>query len=117
MTPQEFKAWFEGYSEGIEDAPSQRQWKRIKARVAEIDGITTTTTIFRERYYPSYPYPYPYLGAQPIPWGTITMHGAVTPAGVSGGLMNTSVIAEANPIASAFCQLGMMDAKNDLTIT
>lgn len=114
MTPREFKAWFEGYSEGIEDAPSERQWKRIKARVAEIDGVTTTTTIFRDRYYPGYhPYPGP-----PLPsYYSYTAAHAPMPAVLSGVMMNSSFIAEATPITSAFCQLGMMDAKTDLSIT
>jgi hypothetical protein len=36
MTPQEFKAWFEGFSEGIEDVPTEKQWARVKERIAEI---------------------------------------------------------------------------------
>ena len=37
MTTQEFKAWFEGISEGIPVAPTPEQWTRIRERVAEIE--------------------------------------------------------------------------------
>ena len=39
MTPQEFKAWFEGFTEAFTGCPTKAQWTRIKARVAEIDGM------------------------------------------------------------------------------
>lgn len=54
MTLAEFKAWFEGFTETIEAAPSEKQWKRIKARVAEIDGTVTTYPVFVDRYIPPY---------------------------------------------------------------
>lgn len=44
MTTQEFKAWFEGFTECIEGTPSKKQWERIKNRVAEIDGVMNCTT-------------------------------------------------------------------------
>lgn len=47
MTQGEFKAWFEGFSENI-DKPNKAQWKRIKARVKDIDGTPVTPTIIRE---------------------------------------------------------------------
>lgn len=63
MTLAEFKAWFEGFTEGMEAAPDEDQWKRIKARVAEINGVTVTKTVFVDhyvdpyrRYWPSVPY-------------------------------------------------------------
>ncbi len=63
MTLSEFKAWFEGFTEGMAGAPDEDQWKRIKARVAEIDGTVTTYPIFVDRYvepyrryWPSVPY-------------------------------------------------------------
>lgn len=64
MTPQEFKAWFDGFTEAFDGAPSEAQWGRIKARVSEIDGKPVTERIYVDRYlssvpayvYPSYPY-------------------------------------------------------------
>lgn len=53
MTNSEFKAWFEGYTESIEDAPSEKQWKRIKARVKEIDGHAVSYPVFVDRYWPT----------------------------------------------------------------
>lgn len=45
MTLSEFKAWFEGYTEGMDGPPSAKQWDRIQERVGQISGA------------PSYPYP------------------------------------------------------------
>jgi len=57
MTPTEFKAWFEGFCEGITDTdqPTRKQWERIQNRVAEIDGKPVTQTVFVDRYWPLYP--------------------------------------------------------------
>lgn len=52
MTPQEFKAWFEGYTEAMDEKPTGKQWERIKARVAEIDGRPTTHTVFHDWWRP-----------------------------------------------------------------
>ena len=54
MTLAEFKAWFEGFTETLEAAPNEKQWERIKARVAEIDGTVTTYPVFVDRYIPPY---------------------------------------------------------------
>lgn len=55
MTLAEFKAWFEGFTEDMEGQPNAKQWKRIKARVAQIDGVAITReVVYRDRYWPSY---------------------------------------------------------------
>lgn len=54
MTPIEFKAWFDGFSEGIDKTPTQKQWTRIKERVAEIDGTPISEKVFVDRYWPNY---------------------------------------------------------------
>ena len=63
MKSSEFKAWFDGFSENIDGQPNAKQWKRIKARVEDIDGESITPTVIREyvdRYLPrpyrSWPY-------------------------------------------------------------
>lgn len=56
MTPQEFKAWFEGFTEAFDRLPSKAQWARIKERVAEIDGRPVTEHVYIDRYW-RYPYP------------------------------------------------------------
>ena len=38
MTPTEFKAWFDGFTENIKGVPSAKQWERIKERVKEVEG-------------------------------------------------------------------------------
>lgn len=57
MTLAEFKAWFEGFTESMDGTPSAKQWKRIKARVKEIDGAPITERVYIDRYRPnSIPY-------------------------------------------------------------
>ena len=62
MTLNEFKAWFEGFSENLGEVPTKAQWKRIKARIDEIDGWPGSPLIV-ERHYEFYrrywPYSYP----------------------------------------------------------
>jgi hypothetical protein len=60
MTPSEFKAWFDGFTEALDGTPSEVQWKRIKARVAEIDGRPVTQQVYVDRYLPYYPPRYYY---------------------------------------------------------
>lgn len=50
MTLSEFKAWFEGFSEGIDKAPTEKQFAKIKAKVALIDGAPITYPVFIDRY-------------------------------------------------------------------
>lgn len=79
MTLAEFKAWFEGFTEDMDGAPSEKQWKRIKARVKEIDGVAITKTVFIDRYVTPYR---PYwsdmvFGASGyVPVGTTCMNAA-----------------------------------------
>lgn len=83
MTLAEFKAWFEGYTEAVEGAPTDAQWARIKARVAEIDGTTITFPVYIDRYVqPLYQRPY-YVPSHPYTapwWTTYCQSGAVTGA-------------------------------------
>ena len=54
MTLDEFKAWFGGFTENLDGPPNEKQWKRIKTRVGEIDGTSTPYPIFIDRYYRPY---------------------------------------------------------------
>jgi hypothetical protein len=55
MTPNEFKAWFDGFTEAFEGRiPTKAQWGRIKDRVAEIDGKPVTERVYVDRYWPTY---------------------------------------------------------------
>lgn len=36
MTPQEFKAWFEGFTEAMEGPPTAAQWDRIQQKVKSL---------------------------------------------------------------------------------
>lgn len=50
MTLAEFKAWFEGFTEEMDEAPTKKQWERIKKRVKEVDGAPVTERVFIDRY-------------------------------------------------------------------
>ena len=53
MTLQEFKAWFDGFTENMGEAPPTKlQWARIKARVKEIDGAAITYPVVIDRNWP-----------------------------------------------------------------
>lgn len=54
MTPQEFKAWFEGFSEGITDKPTIKQWQRICKRVKEVDGTPISYPVYVDRWVKPY---------------------------------------------------------------
>jgi hypothetical protein len=51
MTPKEFKAWFEGFTEAMEGMPTEAQWTKVKARVAQIDGNPTSYPVYVDRYW------------------------------------------------------------------
>lgn len=60
MTPNEFRAWFDGFTEAFDGkVPTKTQWERIKARVAEIDGKPVTERVYVDRYWPTYVKTYP----------------------------------------------------------
>jgi hypothetical protein len=40
MTLPEFKAWLDGFSEGMGDAPTPEQWAKIKGKLAEVQMVT-----------------------------------------------------------------------------
>lgn len=55
MTLSEFKAWFEGYTDGMDEkAPSEKQWKKIKAKVSEITGTPISYPVYVNRYVDPY---------------------------------------------------------------
>ena len=55
MNPNEFKAWFDGFTEAFDGRiPTKAQWGRIKDRVAEIDGKPVTERVDVDRYWPTY---------------------------------------------------------------
>ncbi len=54
MDVSEFKAWFEGFTEDMPKPPNAKQWKRIKARVKQVDGTPTTERFFHDHYWRPY---------------------------------------------------------------
>jgi hypothetical protein len=63
MTPSEFKAWFDGFTEAFSGVPTKAQWTRIKERVGEIDGKPVTERVYVDRWWPHVG---PYIYTQPI---------------------------------------------------
>lgn len=112
MTPSEFKAWFGGFTEALDDRPSDEQWKRIKARVAEIDGQPVTERIYVDRYLPYYsrgPYNHPnyFWGAPPYVYAgnAFTLNGTNTVTGT--GQQTTSFNSQ-----TAMLALGRAEAQS-----
>lgn len=58
-----FFAWFQGYTEDIDGAPSERQWKRIKGQIDELAKVIQGAPV-----------------AAPAIGGTIPLSHAVEPA-------------------------------------
>jgi hypothetical protein len=72
MNLNEFKAWFEGFTENIGGTPTEVQWKRIQSKVKGISDSPTSWTFFVDRYSPYY---HPHYHS---------------PAGYQGALANSS---------------------------
>lgn len=54
MTKNEFKAWFDGFCEGMDGIPNEKQWERIKSRVSEINDIAIPYPVYVDRYVAPY---------------------------------------------------------------
>jgi hypothetical protein len=90
MTPQEFKAWFDGFSEGIDGLPSEKQWEKIKRRVKDIDNKPVTYTVYRDIYLPPYRLQDPYY-RNSVTWCSGSMTAAAhVPADKNQMIMNES---------------------------
>lgn len=58
MTLSEFKAWLDGYSEAIGEAPNAEQWKRIQEKLATVGADGTTLATYKPHVLgPSKMYP------------------------------------------------------------
>ena len=98
MTPNEFKSWFQGFTELMEQRmPTRAQWERIKERVAEIDGKAVTERVFVDRYWPYY-WPYQHYYQQWPPLYTTCNTG-----GTSGMVFNSN---------QAMHSLGQLEAEH-----
>lgn len=108
MTPQEFKAWFDGFTEAVDKQPTQKQWARIKERVAEIDGKMVTEKVYVDRYLPSY-INYPPIYVQPYYWrGTLANN--ITSAAQIGSFNVQNCITSISSDAQSFDSLSAMNA-------
>jgi hypothetical protein len=86
MTKNEFRAWFDGFCEGMEGAPNDKQWERIKARVAEINDVATTYPVFVDRYVAPYR---PYWTNVPY-WDGNTSGPVMSAAGTAPIVLNAT---------------------------
>lgn len=95
MTPAEFKAWFDGFTEGMDGPPSAKQWKKITDKVKTIDGTSVLTPVYVDRWWPlvspattGWP---PYRAWYGAGCGSAIYGGASTTSG-SGGPITTSTV-------------------------
>lgn len=113
MTPQEFKAWFDGFTEAFSGVPTKAQWARVKERVAEIDGKATTERVYVDRYWPVYNGYRPFWmantsDAAPLSYSTSNAVGAL-----ASGTANMRASAGSNAVClTAMSELGRADAKS-----
>jgi hypothetical protein len=102
MTPSEFKAWFEGFTEAMDGRPTERQWDAIKRRVGEIDGRPVTERVFIDCYWPEF---------RPFgwhPWYTWIHNGsaaALVPHAGSSGVTDLGVPASDNRFVNTTMQV------------
>ncbi len=89
MDVSEFKAWFEGFTEDMSGQPNTKQWKRIKARVEQID-----------RYWGRYQ---PYLTV-PTTWSSTGT------SNVPNNFAAMTAVAQEMNVNSAFTALGKAEA-------
>ncbi|WP_407529416.1 hypothetical protein [Methylobacterium oryzisoli] len=117
MTPSEFKAWFEGFTESMDGPPSLKQWERIQARVKQITGQPTTQTVFVDRYWPSVLGPR-WHGTYAVPCAAGPGQNGVTLSAGScdGKVGNVAFASTALPASfdshSAMAALGRADAED-----
>lgn len=111
MTPKEFKAWFDGFTEAMDGTPTVKQWARIKERVAEIDGRETTIEFYRNRYARERPW-YPYYAT----WGSGGAFCQASPASLTAAarprLENMGTGQATWSSADAMFALGKADAES-----
>jgi hypothetical protein len=87
MTNNEFKAWFEGFSESIERTPTAKQWEKITAKVKLIDGaVSYPYVVYRDRYVDRYPV---------WPYGNVMTTNASMTKGLSAGAATSAMGADA----------------------
>ena len=109
MTLSEFKAWFEGFTENLDGAPSAKQFEKIKAKVGEISSVSTTYPIFVDRYVSPYR---PYWDRY---WATTTYGTGVgsVATGASNAVLQMSVGGEPEWNShAAMRELGKMEASH-----
>lgn len=115
MTLSEFKAWFEGFSEGIEAAPTEAQFAKIKAKVALIDGAPVTERIYVDRYIRDYRYwsDHVWYGSAPSVVPLTATFGPTTAAGAIGAIgRNDGMGTLAFDSHAAMRELGRAEALN-----
>ncbi len=109
MTPQEFKAWFDGFTENCDGPPNEKQWDRIKAKVADINGTPVSYPVYVDRHW-SRPYPYFYSVTPNYSGGALCVTN-------TAGLQQASNMGAPNADNSQFGNLGQRSASNNFDST
>lgn len=55
MTNLEFKAWFEGFCEGVSEAPTREQWHKVAEKVKDLNDIPVLVPYYYGIRYYDYP--------------------------------------------------------------
>lgn len=111
MTLAEFKAWFEGFTEDMDGPPDAKQWKRIKSKIKDINGVSVSPVVIRE-YYDRYRRWWPdgvWYGGYPI--GAIGACELPKNGGMSFSSAGSAVVDNTVPIH----ELGRAEYKSMLT--
>lgn len=110
MTLSEFKAWFEGYTEGLEAAPTKAQFDRIKEKVKEISGTPVSYPVYIDRYVEPYRrYWGQYWGATGV--GYATSNSVATYAANAAFAPKGDSVTETFDSHAAMYALGKAEAK------
>lgn len=114
MTLQEFKAWFEGYTEAMDSTPNEKQWNRIKERVRQIDGQATTVRHFYDYYWwpPRLTGPYWQWPQPSSPLFTTSVSG-INSAGDASLMQCAPFNASESSVTTCFAALGTADFAGD----
>ncbi len=96
MNLSEFKAWFDGFTEGMSGLPNKKQWARIQERVEEITSEPTPWPVFVQRYYnPFQPYWTYTSGIQGLSAESNTTGGQITSNSITMNLTDQQCFSDA----------------------
>ena len=104
MQVNEFKAWLEGFGEGMEGPPSEVQWKKINKKIDELDDEVTY------RYYRDWYWTHPW--SLPVGGDFQTLTTSTPEITWTSGTTNTYIHTKGLG-GSDFYTMGLSDATSE----